>query len=60
MVNYQLFVSRAQQSVTLLEKNHWNYNESPGADPGGSLGSGDPPPQHIREAKGMMCYYKNT
>ena len=33
-----------------------------GADPGGgSLGSGDPPPpQHIREAKGMMCCYKNT
>ena len=25
---------------------------------GGSLGSGDPPTKHIREAKGMMCCYK--
>jgi len=38
----------------------YKKNIHTGADPGGSLGSGDPPPQHIREAKGMMCCYKNT
>ena len=32
-----------------------------GADPGGGLwGLETPPPQYIREAKGMMCCYKNT
>jgi len=34
-------------------------NSSQGQIQGGSLGSGDPPPQHIREAKRMMCCYKN-
>jgi len=33
---------------------------SRGGSRGGFLGSGDPPPKHIREAKGMMCCYKNT
>ena len=33
-----------------------------GADPGrgGLWGLETPPPQYIREAKGMMCCYKNT
>ena len=31
-----------------------------GADPGGSLGSRDPLQKYIREAKGMMYWYKNT
>ena len=52
------------QKICTLKTIKTNYNSiGTGADPGGFLGSRDPPPplqKYIKEAKRVIYWYKNT